>query len=107
MFHPFSSSFCSTPHTYSPSPLSTFHTPSHFTIQPRSGTGGKGCHGLLHLAQIALLAGMFAATLLQFLGALCVRAYARALAAQDEPAIVLEAVGMSEVEVQPVVKNVV
>jgi len=98
LLHPLSSPLCSTPDPFSLSPA-----PPPFTIQPRSSEPGswtpKSCHRLVHLAQIALLAGVLAATLLQFLGALCVRAYARALAERDEASLT-ESVGMSEVAVQ-------
>jgi len=42
------------------------------------------CYSALHLVQILLLAGVVAATMLQFVGALSVRAYARALSDVDE-----------------------
>ncbi len=49
-----------------------------------------GCHRIVKLAQWTLTAGVVAATLLQFVGALCVREYGHALARRDDAKALLE-----------------
>ncbi|KAF8859886.1 hypothetical protein BDZ45DRAFT_781778 [Acephala macrosclerotiorum] len=96
LLNTFSSTLCSSP---SSNPLSSTYTfqqtssslsqtnqqltqtpPSKYTIHKFSdGWSEDGCVRVIELAQLTLAAGVIAATVLQFVGALAVREYAKAL----------------------------
>jgi hypothetical protein len=94
-----SHTLCSSPPSspFSPPPDTQSHIPSSPTelhaYSPNSPasqwervTGSwtpDGCYRIVYLTQMALAAGVIAGTLLQFVGALCVREYARALWVRD------------------------
>jgi len=73
LLNTFSSTLCSTPSSSSVNPTSTSQIQSSLT------ENDEDCVHILQLAQITLGAGVIAATVLQFVGALCVREYARGL----------------------------
>lgn len=94
LLHPLSTTFCS------PSSAPSYSTPTFFSTQTPSNFeplepfdtsiswSEESCYRVVGLAQLALAAGVVAATLLQFVGALWVRDYARMLWEEEEKAVV-------------------
>ncbi|TAQ85969.1 hypothetical protein B7494_g5709 [Chlorociboria aeruginascens] len=75
-----SPSLCATPAAQFSAPTPEIHTPLSASLGDISQNWSEeSCMRIVYLAQLTLGAGVVAATLLQFVGALCVREYAKGL----------------------------
>ncbi|KUJ09280.1 uncharacterized protein LY89DRAFT_598036, partial [Mollisia scopiformis] len=92
LLNTFSSTLCS---SYPTTSTTTTTTTTTFQYQNarRDEWSEEGCIRVVELAQLTLAAGVIAATVLQFVGALCVREYARRLWVKEEEGVLVDIEG--------------